>query len=242
MLEGMDLTDVGAARSAAADCAAVKEIKRVIVGISGATGIVYGVRLLEELRAAGVETHLVTSRAGEVTRSYETPYSAKELRAKADVSYPIGDVGAAIASGSFRTRGMIIAPCSMRTLAEIATGVTTTLLTRAADVCLKERRRIVLLVRETPLTTVHLRNMLAATEAGAIVFPPVPAFYDRPTTVDDIVNHTIGRVLDLFDLDSGLIHRWGDPTLHGLAHRNGKPSRSQETATTATEFRSSGSC
>ncbi|HXO47533.1 MAG TPA: UbiX family flavin prenyltransferase, partial [Mycobacterium sp.] len=105
---------------------------------------------------------------------------------------------------------------------EIATGVTTTLLTRAADVCLKERRRIVLLVRETPLTTVHLRNMLAATEAGAIVFPPVPAFYDRPTTVDDIVNHTIGRVLDLFDLDSGLVHRWGDPTLHGSAHRNGK--------------------
>jgi 4-hydroxy-3-polyprenylbenzoate decarboxylase len=117
---------------------------------------------------------------------------------------------------------MIIAPCSMRTLAEIATGVTTTLLTRAADVCLKERRRIVLLVRETPLTTVHLRNMLAATEAGAIVFPPVPAFYDRPTTVDDVVNHTIGRVLDLFDLDSGLVHRWGEPTHHELAHRNGK--------------------
>jgi flavin prenyltransferase len=222
MLEGMDLTDLGAARSADADCTAGREMKRIIVGISGATGIVYGVRILEELSAAGVETHLVTSRAGEMTLSYETPYSPKELRTKADVSYPIGDVGAAIASGSFRTRGMIIAPCSMRTLAEIATGVTTTLLTRAADVCLKERRRVVLLVRETPLTTVHLRNMLAATEAGAIVFPPVPAFYDRPTTVDDIVNHTIGRVLDLFDLDTGLLHRWGDPTLHELTHRNGR--------------------
>lgn len=137
------------------------------------------------------------------------------------MSYPVGDVGAAIASGSFRTRGMIIAPCSMRTLAEIATGVTTNLLTRAADVCLKERRRIVLLVRETPLTTVHLRNMLAATEAGAIIFPPVPAFYDRPATVEDIVNHTIGRVLDLFDLDSGLVHRWGEPTHNEPAHRNG---------------------
>ena len=222
MLESTDLTDFGAARTPHAGSTAEGDRKRLIVGISGATGIIYGVRLLEELHAAGVETHLVTSRAGEITRSYETRYSATELRAKADVSYPVGDVGAAIASGSFRTRGMIIAPCSMRTLAEIATGVTTTLLTRAADVCLKERRRVVLLVRETPLTTVHLRNMLAATEAGAIVFPPVPAFYDRPATIDDIVNHTIGRVLDLFDLDSGLVHRWGETTLHGLARRNGK--------------------
>lgn len=222
MLERMDLTVLGAGRSARQDCTAGGEMKRLIVGISGATGIIYGVRLLEELHSAGVETHLVTSRAGEMTRAYETPYSAQELRAKADVSYPIGDVRAAIASGSFRTRGMIIAPCSMRTLAEIATGVTTSLLTRAADVCLKERRRVVLLVRETPLTTVHLRNMLAATEAGAIIFPPVPAFYDRPATLDDIVNHTIGRVLDLFDLESGLVHRWGEPTHHEPSHRNGK--------------------
>ena len=171
MLERMDLTVLECrTRGARQDCTAGGEMNRLIVGISGATGIIYGVRLLEELHAAGVETHLVTSRAGEMTRAYETPYSAPELRAKADVSYPIGDVGAAIASGSFRTRGMIIAPCSMRTLAEIATGVTTSLLTRAADVCLKERRRVVLLVRETPLTTVHLRNMLAATEAGAIIF------------------------------------------------------------------------
>jgi len=222
MLEGKDLTEFGAAHSAHEDRTADRGMNRVIVGISGATGIIYGVRLLEELHATGVETHLVISRAGEMTRSYETPYSAQELRAKADVTHPVGDVGAAIASGSFRTRGMIIAPCSMRTLAEIATGVTTTLLTRAADVCLKERRRTVLLVRETPLTTVHLRNMLAATEAGAIVFPPVPAFYDRPATIDDIVNHTIGRVLDLFDVDSGLVHRWGEPTHHELAPRNGK--------------------
>jgi 4-hydroxy-3-polyprenylbenzoate decarboxylase len=221
VLNGKDLTAAGGARSAHKDCTAGGEMKRVIVGISGATGIVYGVRLLEELRTAEVETHLVTSRAGGLTRTYETCYSAQELRAKADVSYANGDVGAAIASGSFRTRGMIIAPCSMRTLAEIATGVTTTLLTRAADVCLKERRRVVLLVRETPLTTIHLRNMLGATEAGAIVFPPVPAFYDRPATVDDIVNHTVGRVLDLFDLDSGLVHRWGESTHPESVHRNG---------------------
>lgn len=222
MLQGINLTDSDGARSTHEDRTADGKAKRLVVGISGATGIIYGVRLLEELRAAGVETHLVTSRAGEITRSYETPYSAQELRAKADVSYPIGDVGAAIASGSFRTQGMIVAPCSMRTLAEIATGVTTTLLTRAADVCLKERRRIVLLVRETPLTTIHLRNMLTATEAGAIVFTPVPAFYDRPPTVHDIVNHTIGRVLDLFDVDSDLLHRWGESTHREPAHRNGK--------------------
>ncbi|BBZ25881.1 flavin prenyltransferase UbiX [Mycolicibacterium madagascariense] len=212
MLDLNDATDLDTDRSA----------HRIIVGISGATGIVYGVRLLDELHAVGVETHLVISRAGEMTRSYETSHSARELRRKADVSYPPADVGAAIASGSFRTRGMIIAPCSMRTLAEIATGVTTSLLTRAADVCLKERRRVVLLVRETPLTTVHLRNMLAVTEAGAIVFPPVPAFYDRPETIDDIVDHTVGRVLDLFDLDSGRVARWGEPVRRDLAPRNGR--------------------
>jgi flavin prenyltransferase len=187
------------------------ETNRLIIGISGATGITYGVRLLEELRVAGVETHLVTSRAGEMTRAYETEHSAAELRAKAAVNYNISDVGAAISSGSFHTMGMIVAPCSMRTLAEIASGVTTTLLTRAVDVCLKERRRVVLLVRETPLTTIHLRNMLTATEAGAIIFPPVPAFYDRPASINDIVDHTVGRVLDLFAIESGLVHRWQDP-------------------------------
>ena len=153
----------------------------------------------------------MTSRAGEMTRAYESTLSAAELREKADVRYHINDVGAAIASGSFRTLGMAIAPCSMRTLAEVATGVTTSLLTRAADVCLKERRRLVLLVREAPLTTVHLRNMLAASEAGAIVFPPVPAFYAKPATLDDMVDHTVGRVLDLFDLESNLVRRWGEP-------------------------------
>ena len=192
-------------------------MRRMVVGISGATGITYGVRLLEELRALGVETHLVTSRAGEMTRAYETSLSAQELRDKADVKYHINDVGAAIASGSFRTLGMVIAPCSMRTLAEVATGVTTSLLTRAADVCLKERRRLVLLAREAPLTTVHLRNMLAASEAGAIIFPPVPAFYTKPATLDDMVDHTIGRVLDLFDLESNLVRRWGEPPARDAA-------------------------
>ncbi len=185
-------------------------MKRIVVGISGATGIVYGTRLLEALRAIRVETHLVTNRAGELTRAYETSLSGRELREKADVTYGINDVGAAIASGSFRTLGMIVAPCSMRTLAEVATGVTTSLLTRAADVCLKERRRLVLLAREAPLTSVHLRNMLTATEAGAIVFPPVPAFYTKPATLDDMVDHTVGRVLDLFDLESNLVRRWGE--------------------------------
>ena len=192
-------------------------MRRMVVGISGATGITYGVRLLEELRMLGVETHLVTSRAGEMTRAYETSLSAQELRDKADVKYHINDVGAAIASGSFRTLGMVIAPCSMRTLAEVATGVTTSLLTRTADVCLKERRRLVLLAREAPLTTVHLRNMLAASEAGAIIFPPVPAFYTKPATLDDMVDHTIGRMLDLFDLESNLVRRWGEPPARDAA-------------------------
>lgn len=183
---------------------------RIVVGISGATGIVYGVRLLELLRAAGVETHLVVSRAGDLTRAHETDLSAKELRALADVSYPITDVGAAIASGSFRTLGMVVAPCSVRSLGEIATGVTTNLLTRAADVVLKERRRLVLLVRETPLHAIHLKNMLAATEAGAIVMPPVPAFYDRPRTIDDMVTATVARVLDLFGLETPQLRRWGE--------------------------------
>ena len=182
--------------------------RRIILGISGATGITYGIRLLEEMRALNVETHLVVSRAGDITRAYETELSFKDLREKADVQYPNQDVGASIASGSFRNLGMIIAPCSMRTLAEIATGVTTSLLTRAADVCLKERRRLVLLTREAPLTSIHLKNMLAVTEAGGIVFPPVPAFYSKPASLSEMVDHTVGRVLDLFQLDSDLVHRW----------------------------------
>jgi 4-hydroxy-3-polyprenylbenzoate decarboxylase len=185
--------------------------RRLIVGISGATGIVYGVRLLELLREAeGIETHLVVSRAGDLTRAHELDLSAKALRELADVSYPVTDIGAAIASGSFRTLGMIVAPCSVRTLAEIATGTTTSLLTRAADVALKERRRLVLMVRETPLHAIHLRNMLAATEAGAVIMPPVPAFYDRPRSLDAVVTATALRALDLFDIDLGRLRRWGE--------------------------------
>ena len=183
--------------------------RRLIVGISGATGIVYGIRLLDALREAGIESHLVVTKAAEITRSYETDLSSRNLRDLADVSYPIGDVGAAIASGSFRTMGMIIAPCSIKTMSELANGITTNLLTRAGDVVLKERRRLVLLLRESPLTAIHIRNMLALTESGAIIAPPVPAFYARPRTLDDIVKHTIGRVLDLFDIDSGF-QRWGE--------------------------------
>lgn len=184
--------------------------RRMIVGISGATGIAYSVELLRVLKQLGIETHLVVSTAGEQTRAHETSLTAKELRSMADVTYPIKDVGATIASGSFRTMGMIVAPCSIRTLSEIATGVTSTLLTRAADVCLKERRRLVLLVRETPLHRGHLKSMLDVTDAGGIIMPPVPAFYLRPKTIEDVVQHTVARALDLFDLDSGLSPRWGD--------------------------------
>jgi 4-hydroxy-3-polyprenylbenzoate decarboxylase len=193
--------------------------RRIIVGISGATGIVYGVRLLELLRGTGIETHLVVSRAADLARAHELDLSAKELRALADVHHPITDLAAALSSGSFRTMGMIVAPCSVRTLGEIATGVTTNLLTRAADVVLKERRRLVLLVRETPLHAVHLRNMLAATEAGAIVMPPVPAFYGRPRTIDDLVTATAARALDLFDLDLGRLKRWGEDLPTGRPQR-----------------------
>jgi 4-hydroxy-3-polyprenylbenzoate decarboxylase len=145
-----------------------------------------------------------------MTRACESDVSPSSLRGLADFSYNVGDVGAAIASGSFKTRGMIIAPCSMRTLAEVATGVSSSLLTRAADVCLKERRRLVLLTRETPLHVVHLRNMLAVTEMGGIICPPVPAFYAEPHSIEDIIDQTVGRLLDLFEVESGLVHRWGE--------------------------------
>jgi 4-hydroxy-3-polyprenylbenzoate decarboxylase len=184
--------------------------RRLIVGISGATGIVYGARLLELLRPTDVETHLVVSRAGDLTRAHELPLSARELRALADVTYKVDDLGAAISGGSFRTLGMVVIPCSVRTLSEVATGVTSTLLTRAADVVLKERRRLVLVVRETPLHAGHLRSMLAVTEAGGVIMPPVPAFYTLPKTLDDVVNDTVGRVLDLFDIDVGAVKRWGE--------------------------------
>lgn len=183
------------------------------MGISGATGIVYGIRLLEILRSLHVETHLVVSKAGDMTRAYETGLSAKELRALADFSYVASDITAPISSGSFRTMGMIIAPCSVRTLSEIAVGTTDNLLTRAADVVLKERRRLVLLARETPLHAGHLKSMLAVTEYGGIIAPPVPAFYTGATTISELVDHTVGRVLDLFNLDTTGFKRWGETPL-----------------------------
>lgn len=182
--------------------------RRLIVGITGASGVIYGIRLLERLRETDIETHLVISKAGEMTLAYESDLKPRDVRALASVSHAIGDVGAACSSGSFETMGMIIAPCSMRSLAEIATGVTTSLLTRSAEVVLKERRRLVLMVRETPLTNVHLRNMLTVSEMGGIIAPPVPAFYAEPNTLDDLVEHSVGRVLDLFEIDTGQLNRW----------------------------------
>lgn len=184
---------------------------RLVVGISGASGIVLGIRLLTTLRRIGVESHLVVSRSAEVTLAHETDMKVAELRALASVVYPVADIGAAIASGSFRTLGMVVAPCSIRTMSEIASGVTSTLLTRAADVTLKERRRLVLMVRETPLHLGHLRTMTALAEMGAVIAPPVPAFYAMPKTIDDLVDHSVGRALDLFGLDAGNLRRWGEP-------------------------------
>ncbi len=188
---------------------------RLIVGISGASGVVYGVRALEVLRSLGVETHLVATKAAEMTLAYETDLKASELRMRADHAYKLPDVGAPIASGSFRTRGMLIAPCSVRTMSEIASGVTSNLLTRAADVVLKERRRLVLMVRETPFHLGHLRTMTQLTEMGAIVMPPLPAFYARPKTLDDIVNQSVARALDLFGLDWDGAKRWGEDLEQG---------------------------
>lgn len=182
--------------------------KRIIVGISGASGIVYGVRALELLREAGVESHLVVSKSAKLTLHHELDMSLNDLEALADVVYPAQDVGAAIASGSFATGGMLVAPCSVRTMSEIATGVTSTLLTRAADVVLKERRRLVLMVRETPLHAGHLRTLSQLAEIGAVIAPPVPAFYTRPETIDDIVTQSVGRALDLFDLELARVKRW----------------------------------
>lgn len=185
-------------------------IPRIIIGMSGSSGIIYGIRLLEELRKLSVETHLVVSQAAQLTRAYETSLSKADLNQLADVVYPIGNIAAPIASGSFRTMGMIVAPCSMKTLGEIAHGIGGNLLTRAADVVLKERRRLVLMPREAPLHLVHLQNMVAVTQMGGIIFPPVPAFYQKPNTIDDLVNDTVSRVLDMFDLDCGLVPRWGE--------------------------------
>jgi len=181
---------------------------RLIVGISGASGAIYGVRLLELLADAGVETHLVMSRAAQITLTYETSLKVADVEKLASVVHPYSDIGAACSSGSFKNLGMIIAPCSINTMSEIATGTTSNLLSRSADVALKERRRLVLLLRETPLHIGHIRTMASVTEAGAIVYPPVPAFYANPQSLDDMVDHTLGRVLDLFDIDAGTVKRW----------------------------------
>lgn len=182
--------------------------QRLIIGISGASGAVYGVRLLEHLRDTPIETHLVVSKSALITVSHETGLSLSDLKSMASVTYSNKDIGASIASGSYKTLGMIVAPCSMRSMSEIASGVTSTLLTRAADVVLKERRRLALMVRETPLHRNHLRTMTELAELGAVIAPPVPAFYALPKTLDEMVDHSLGRVLDLFDLELGLVHRW----------------------------------
>jgi 4-hydroxy-3-polyprenylbenzoate decarboxylase len=183
---------------------------RLVVGISGASGAIYGIRLLEILRHLDIESHLVLSRAAEMTIAYETDLKPAAVKALADVVHPAGNLAAPISSGSFATMGMIVAPCSVRSMAEIATGVTSSLLTRAADVTLKERRRLVLMLRETPLHSGHLRNMLALSDMGAVIAPPVPAFYARPASIAAMVDHSIGRVLDLFGIESGGVKRWGE--------------------------------
>ncbi|MEO8921627.1 MAG: UbiX family flavin prenyltransferase [Caldimonas sp.] len=182
--------------------------RRIIVGISGASGFVYGVRLLQMLKAMQVETHLIVSKSAQTTMAYETDWKIADVITLADRHYRHDDMAACISSGSYRTLGMIVAPCSMKTLADIATANSSTLIARAADVILKERRKLVLLARETPLHLGHLRNMVAVTEMGAIVAPPVPAFYAKPASLDEMIAHTLGRVLDLFDLDAGTVRRW----------------------------------
>jgi len=185
-------------------------VRRIILGISGASGAIYGVRLLQELKTeADVETHLVVSKAGYLNLSTELSLTKDELQSLADVVYSDREIGAAIASGSFRTDAMLIAPCSMRTLAAVATGMSGSLLTRAADVTLKERRRLVLLTRETPLNLTHLRNMTTVTEMGGIVFPPVPAFYSGLESLEAMVDQTVARVLELINVESGLLRPWG---------------------------------
>ncbi len=188
---------------------------RVVVGLSGASGIAFGVRLLEALAELGVESHLVMSKAAEMTIGYETALKPKDVAAKAAHTYAIGDIAAPIASGSFKTKGMIIAPCSVRTMSEIATGVTSSLLTRAADVVLKERRPLILVVRETPLHLGHLRTLTNLAEMGAIILPPVPAFYVEPHTIADIIDQMVGRMLDLLGYDWPNVRRWGEDLAKG---------------------------
>ena len=182
--------------------------KRLIVGISGASGIIYGIRLLEFLKELNVESHLVMSKAASVTAGLETNSAISKINQLATVVHKVENIGASIASGSFKTEGMLIVPCSVKTMSEINTGVTSSLLTRAADVTLKERRRLVLMVRETPLHLGHLRTMTSLSEMGAIITPPVPALYTKPETIDDIIDQTLARLLDLFDLEVATLKRW----------------------------------
>lgn len=191
------------------------EKRRLIVGISGASGVAYGVRALEMLKALDVETHLVVTKAAEMTLGYEMGLAVGDLDGLVHTRYQLPDVGSAIASGSFKTLGMLVAPCSVRTMSEIATGVTSTLMTRAADVVLKERRRLVLMVRETPLHLGHLRTMTTLAEIGAVIAPPMPAFYAEPASVDEIVTQSVARVLDLFGLDAPDTRRWGEDLTKG---------------------------
>lgn len=184
-------------------------MKRIIIAITGASGAIYGIRTLEILREiADIETHLIISKSAQITIAAETDYKLEDVRKLADVSHKFEDIAAACSSGSYKTEGMIIAPCSMRTMSEIATGVTSSLISRSADVVLKEKRKLVLMVRETPLHAGHLENMAKLSNMGAYIYPPVPAFYSKPQSLDDIINHTIGRVLDIFDIDAGLVKRW----------------------------------
>jgi 4-hydroxy-3-polyprenylbenzoate decarboxylase len=184
--------------------------ERLVIGLSGASGVAYGIRLLEACGDLGIESHLVMTKPAEMTIGYETTLKPKQVAAKADFHYAIGDIAAPIASGGFRTKGMIVAPCSVRTMSEIATGVTTSLLTRAADVMLKERRPLILMVRETPLHLGHLRSMVALAEMGAIILPPVPAFYAEPKTLGDLVDQMVGKALDLLGYDWPDMKRWGE--------------------------------
>src|SRR6185437_15353815 len=189
--------------------------ERLVIGLSGASGVAYGIRALEACRELGIESHLVVTKPAEMTIGYETKLSPRQVAAKADYAYAVGDIAAPIASGSFKTKGMIIAPCSVRTMSEIATGVTTSLLTRAADVTLKERRPLILMERETPLHLGHLRSLVALAEMGAIILPPVPAFYAEPRTLADLVDQMVGKALDLLGYQWPAMKRWGEDLTNG---------------------------
>jgi 4-hydroxy-3-polyprenylbenzoate decarboxylase len=191
--------------------------KRLIVGISGASGAIYGIRLLQLLKETDVQTHLIISRTARVTIATETDLTVGDVEALADIVHSNQDLGAACSSGSFQTLGMVVAPCSVKTMSEIATGVTANLISRAADVALKEHRRVVLMLRETPLHLGHIRSMAAVTEAGAIVYPPVPAFYSKPQNLMEMVDHSLGRVLDLFGLDLDIVRRWNGVANSGVS-------------------------